>query len=88
LTEYSQTDEFFRGSIVESTHWMVLHRPVELAAVTGEVDFQPKPLDVRFHDLNADSAILMFRMCFIPVPDSLTVPLGLEPPIPAWCLIL
>jgi len=52
LTEYSQTDEFFRGSIVESTHWMVLHRPVELAAVTGEVDFQPKPLDVRFHDFD------------------------------------
>jgi hypothetical protein len=32
LTEYSQTDRFSRGSIVESKHWVVLHRPVELAA--------------------------------------------------------
>jgi hypothetical protein len=31
----SQTDHFSRGSIVESTHWVVLHRPVELAALTG-----------------------------------------------------
>jgi hypothetical protein len=37
LTEYSQTDGFFRGSIAKSTHWMVLHRPVELAAQTGQV---------------------------------------------------
>jgi hypothetical protein len=29
---------FSRGSIVESTHWMVLHRPVELAAETGQVE--------------------------------------------------
>jgi hypothetical protein len=35
LTEYSQTDRFSWGSIVESTHWMVLHRPVELAAFTS-----------------------------------------------------
>lgn len=37
LTEYRQTDGFFRGSTVKSTHWMVLHRPVEPAALTGEV---------------------------------------------------
>jgi hypothetical protein len=24
--------------MVESTHWMVLHRPVELAALTGELE--------------------------------------------------
>jgi hypothetical protein len=40
LTEDSQTDHFFRGSIVESTHWMALHRPVELAALIGQVVFQ------------------------------------------------
>jgi hypothetical protein len=34
LTEYSQIDGFFWGSIVASTHWMVLRRPVELAALT------------------------------------------------------
>jgi len=28
---------FSRASIVESTHWLVLHRPVELAAVTGQL---------------------------------------------------
>src|SRR5208282_3838000 len=28
---------FFRASIVESMHWMVLHRPVELARVIGQV---------------------------------------------------
>jgi hypothetical protein len=39
LTKYSQTDRFSRGSIVESTHWMVLHRPVELAALIGHVDY-------------------------------------------------
>jgi ASPM-SPD-2-Hydin domain-containing protein len=33
----SQTDPFSWGSIVESTHWMVLHRPVELAANFGNV---------------------------------------------------
>jgi hypothetical protein len=38
LAEYSQTDGFFRGSIAESTHWMVLHRPVELARLTGHWD--------------------------------------------------
>ncbi len=27
------------GSFVRSTAWMVLHRPVELAALTGEVEF-------------------------------------------------
>jgi hypothetical protein len=37
LTEYSQTDRFSRGSIVESNHWAVLHRPVELARITGQV---------------------------------------------------
>jgi hypothetical protein len=37
LTEYSQTDHFSRGSIVESTHWKVLHRPVELAAYTNSM---------------------------------------------------
>jgi hypothetical protein len=26
---------FLGGSIVGSTHWIVLHRPVELAALTG-----------------------------------------------------
>jgi hypothetical protein len=35
LTEYSPTDRFSRGSIVESMYWMVLHRPVELAELTG-----------------------------------------------------
>jgi hypothetical protein len=30
-----QADLFFRGGIVESTHWMVLHRPVELALIIG-----------------------------------------------------
>jgi hypothetical protein len=30
-------DRFSQGRIVESTHWMVLHRPVELAALTGQV---------------------------------------------------
>jgi hypothetical protein len=35
LTEYSQTDRFSRRSIVESTHWMVLRRPSEPAAVIG-----------------------------------------------------
>src|SRR5208337_201180 len=37
LMEYSRTDRFSRGSIVGSTDWMVLRRPSELAAVTGEV---------------------------------------------------
>src|SRR5271155_4246089 len=32
---------FSRASIVESMHWMVLHRPVELAALTGHVKFAP-----------------------------------------------
>jgi hypothetical protein len=32
-----QTDRFSRGSIVESTPWMVLHRPVELARITGNL---------------------------------------------------
>jgi hypothetical protein len=41
LTEYSQTDRYSRGSIIESTDWMVLHRPVELAAETGQVDWGP-----------------------------------------------
>jgi hypothetical protein len=31
-------DHFSRGSSVESTHWKVLHRPPELAAVTGQVE--------------------------------------------------
>jgi hypothetical protein len=31
---------FSRGSIAESKHWMLLHRPVELAAVTGEVKLE------------------------------------------------
>jgi len=35
LTEDSQTDHFSRGSIVESTHWMVLRRPSEPARITG-----------------------------------------------------
>ena len=30
-------DRFSPGSIVESTHWMVLHRPVEMARLTGKV---------------------------------------------------
>jgi len=30
---------FFRASIVESTYWMVLHRPVELARLIGQVKF-------------------------------------------------
>ena len=33
-----QTDRFSRESIVESMRWMVLHRPVEPASVTGEMD--------------------------------------------------
>jgi hypothetical protein len=33
LTEYSQTEGFFRESIVESAQWMVLHRPSEPAAL-------------------------------------------------------
>src|ERR1700722_15672977 len=33
----SQTDRFFKGSIGGSTDWMVLHRPVELARITGQV---------------------------------------------------
>jgi hypothetical protein len=37
LAEYSQTDSS-RRSIAESTHWMVLHRPVALAQVTGDLD--------------------------------------------------
>jgi hypothetical protein len=28
---------FSRGSIVEAMHWMVLHRPVELAALAGHL---------------------------------------------------
>jgi len=38
LTEDGQTDHFSQGSIVESTHWMVLHRPVELAALIVQVN--------------------------------------------------
>jgi hypothetical protein len=30
---------FSRESLVESTHWMVLHRPSEPAAVTGKVPY-------------------------------------------------
>jgi hypothetical protein len=37
LTEYSQTDGSSAGVIVESMHWMVLHRPVELARVIGNL---------------------------------------------------
>jgi hypothetical protein len=33
-----KTDHFSRGSIVESTHWMVLHRPAEPAALIVEVE--------------------------------------------------
>jgi hypothetical protein len=32
-----QNGWFFRRSISESMHWMVLRRPVELAALTGQV---------------------------------------------------
>jgi hypothetical protein len=34
----SQTDRFFKGSIRGSTDWMVLHRPFEPAAQTGQVE--------------------------------------------------
>jgi hypothetical protein len=37
----SQTDRFFKGSIGGSTDWIVLHRPVELAAVIGKVKIDP-----------------------------------------------
>jgi len=37
LTEFSQTDRFSWGNIVESTYWMVLHRPFEPARQTGQV---------------------------------------------------
>jgi hypothetical protein len=37
LTEDNQTDHFSRGSNVESTYWKVLHRPSELARITGQV---------------------------------------------------
>jgi hypothetical protein len=37
LTEGSQTEHLSQGSIVESKQSTVLHRPVELAAVTGKV---------------------------------------------------
>jgi len=33
---------FPRARIVESMHWMVLRRPVELAAFTGQMDFAPR----------------------------------------------
>ena len=36
MIDYSQTDGFSRGSIVEPTYLMVLHRPVELAGLTGD----------------------------------------------------
>jgi hypothetical protein len=36
---HCETDHFSWGSIVESTHWMVLRRPSELAAETGQVEF-------------------------------------------------
>jgi hypothetical protein len=52
MSEDSQTDHFFWGSFVESPHWMVLHRPVELAAVTGQVKSQfggIVPLGLMFH---------------------------------------
>jgi hypothetical protein len=39
LTEDSQTDCFSQGSPVESNYYMVLHPPVELARVTGHLDF-------------------------------------------------
>jgi hypothetical protein len=45
----SQADRFSWGSIVESTHWMVLHRPVEtnraLKELTAKLryDFEQKP---------------------------------------------
>ena len=38
LIESSRTGRFSRGSIVVSTDWMVLHRGVELAALTGQMD--------------------------------------------------
>jgi hypothetical protein len=41
LIEYGQTDRFPQGSIVESTRWMVLHRPFEPAAQTGQVPGKP-----------------------------------------------
>src|SRR5277367_5171573 len=35
--DHAQPNRWFsRGSIVEPMHWMVLHRPVELAAHTGD----------------------------------------------------
>jgi hypothetical protein len=37
LTGFSQADRFAQGSTVESVRWMVLHRPVELAGITGKV---------------------------------------------------
>jgi hypothetical protein len=37
MKEDSQTDHFSCGSIVESTHWMVLHRPSEPAQIIGKV---------------------------------------------------
>lgn len=37
LTECAQTDRFPRRGIVESTRWMVLHRPFELVPLIGEV---------------------------------------------------
>jgi len=35
LIGYSQTGRISQGSIVKSADWMVLHRPVELARLTG-----------------------------------------------------
>jgi hypothetical protein len=44
LTECSQADAFAGENHVESRHHMVLHRPFELAAVTGHVDLAQKAL--------------------------------------------
>jgi len=39
LTEYIQTEGFPAGIIVESMHWIVLHRPLEPAALIGKVEY-------------------------------------------------
>jgi hypothetical protein len=39
---------YSRGSIAESTHWMVLHRPVELARLIGSYQLRViDAIDVR-----------------------------------------
>jgi hypothetical protein len=35
LIDFRRTDRFSRGSIVRSTGYKVLHRPVELAGILG-----------------------------------------------------